>query len=427
LVAVYVHKEITNGIDSALIESAERLLDLAAHEVAEIRAHDGANAPTTILATTVETHTEGKGLHYPLVYQVVDEQQRILLRTSGAPEQPLAKDLAPGFAQTAQWRVYTLRHPDEPLYIHIADSLAYRQRAVLTTMLWLLMPLFGLLPLLVWVVRNLVQRELSPVAQVAQQIQARSGNNLNPIEGETLPQELQIIASSANQLLLRLSEALDVERALAASAAHELRTPLAAARLRLRSALDAQPDGSVRLELEQALRALDHLVRSTEKLLQFSRAGSAAALAREPVDLVKLAADVAQEFWAQPDMLQRLRLSIPEDTDAPVRALGDLDTLAIALRNLLQNAMRHGAGSVVEVQVLFPACIVVRDHGPGVSPDQLDSIKRLFVRKSAQPGFGLGLSIVAMIAERHGGKLELKSPLPDSSEGFQASLWLQPA
>ncbi len=94
-----------------------------------------------------------------------------------------------------------------------------------------------------------------------------------------------------------------MERALAANAAHELRTPLAAARLRLQTALEHDLQ---RNDVQAALDALRTLSHRTEKLLQLSRAESGASLARTRVDLVQLAGTVAQEFWQDPQRAERL-------------------------------------------------------------------------------------------------------------------------
>lgn len=419
--AWYVHQEVADGIDSALIESAERLLDLAVHEAEETGAASGNT--TTVLPT----HPATRGINHSLIYQIVDASNRVVLRTSDSPQAPLAATLAAGFIETPEWRVYTLRHPREPLYIHIADSIAYRQKLVLSAMLWLLLPLLGVLPLLAWLVRVVTQRELASVSEVAGQIRQRSGTDMRPIENVDLPEELKAIVSSTNHLLVRLAEALDIERALAASTAHELRTPLAAARLRLQSALDADPPPAVREDLIEAAGSLDRIVRRTEKLLQLSRAGSGAALSREPVDLLTVAATVAQEFWAWPAHLRRLRLRAPDESLPPVIARGDVDSIGIALRNLIENALRHAGDSKVEIELHAPATLVVKDHGPGVPADQLAHIHERHIRNGAAAGFGLGLSIVSMIAEKHGGRLVLASPLADGSPGFSASLQLPPA
>jgi two-component system, OmpR family, sensor kinase len=247
-----------------------------------------------------------------------------------------------------------------------------------------------------------------------------------------MPQELHSVGDHVNRLLARLAHALDVERALAANAAHELRTPLAAVRLRLTTALE----GHLRREdVQAALEALNTLSHRAEKLLQLSRAESGAALGHQHISLEQLAATVAQEFWSLPGLRDRVALLLPEGeeesrtSETPFQqAWGDIDSLAIALRNLVENALRYGGDGPVEITVEAPCTLVVRDHGPGVAPQRLQTLRQRHVRDSAErTGYGLGLSIVATIMERHRGRLELHSPLPASgASGLEARLVLSP-
>jgi two-component system OmpR family sensor kinase len=238
-----------------------------------------------------------------------------------------------------------------------------------------------------------------------------------------LPQELRSVSENVNRLLDRLSQSLDVERALAANAAHELRTPLAAARLRLQTALehDLRRD-----DVQAALDALQMLSHRAEKLLQLSRAESGASLARTRVDLVQLAGTVAQEFWQDREINERLVLKVP-DSAAPI-ALGDVDALAIALRNLVENALHYGGEGRVVLEVAAPCTLVVRDAGPGVNAEQLQTLQQRHVRHgSDRTGYGLGLSIVTTIVEKQNARLELASPPAGAARGFEARIVLRPA
>ena len=332
--------------------------------------------------------------------------------------------LVPGFANTAAWRVYTLRHPGRDIYMQVADPLGDRRKAVNRTMVGLILPLAAVLPLLALLLRRIARRELRVLGELSQQISLRDGRLLHPIDLPGLPRELRSVEDHVNRLLQRLSHALDVERALAANAAHELRTPLAAARLRLQTALE---HGLGRADVEAAVAALQTLSRRAEKLLQLSRAESSVPLVREPVDLGRLAATVAQEFWQEERAADRLDLVSAHDGPAPV-ALGDFDALAIALRNLVENALDYAGASPVEL-IVGPGCrLTVRDHGPGVPGDRLQALRQRHVRQSAdRTGYGLGLSIVGTIAEKHGARLVLTSPLAGGENGFEARLELMPA
>lgn len=411
----YVDREINHNFDNELAEVSHRMFDMAVQELDKLQ-RSSPDAKTPLIAPPQLFPTNA------VRYRLVDLQERVLLRSAEASGSAFDVSLAPGFANTGPWRVYTVRHPTRGLFLQVADPLYERRRALNRTLLGLIIPLGAVLPLLALVLRNVARTELRVLQELAGEIEQRSGTDLRPIRLPGLPKELRSVGDHVNQLLERLSQSLDVERALAANAAHELRTPLAAARLRLQTALehDLQRD-----EVLAALEALQVLGHRTEKLLQLSRAESGASLTRARIDLVQLAGTVAQEFWQAPEVNERLTLKVP-DTEPPI-ALGDVDALAIALRNLVENALRYGRGRVV-IEVMSPCTLSVRDFGPGVSPEQLHTLQQRHVRHgSDRAGYGLGLSIVGSIVEKLGGRLDLISPPVGAATGFEARIVLKPA
>ena len=414
----YIGGEIDYNFDSELAEISHRLFDIALDRIDDAPPQgNGAHSPLIVPAPAAFAASA-------VPFQVVDAQTRVLARSAGTPEHIFDVPLVAGFANADGWRIYTLQHPSRGVFLQVADPLAERSKAVNRTLLGLILPLSAVLPLLALLLRRIARSELRVLDDLSQEIALRDGQLLLPIRLPGLPRELQSVQGHVNRLLERLAQALDVERALAANAAHELRTPLAAARVRLQTALD---HGLQRSEVEAALAALHTLGKRTEKLLQLSRAESSAPLARERVDLVQLAATVAQEFWQEARAVDRLDLVTPEDGSTPI-TLGDLDALAIAMRNLVENALQYGGTGPVELVVGSDCRIVVRDHGAGVDPAHLHTLQQRHVRHSAQrTGYGLGLSIVATIAHKHGAQLLLESPPPGQLQGFQATLVLQPA
>lgn len=423
----YMQHELTEQLDAGLIESAERLLDLAAHDA---RNHQNPTERDGTLYRLEVPHSNlSGGRHDVLLYQVVNDRNELLLRSADAPLAPLPVPLKTGFFDTPSLRTYTLAHPTLPMFIHVGDPLAHRSAARTETLVGLLVPLLVILPLLGLLIRTVTQRVLAPAGALAVELQQRDGNHLAALPGQGLPDELQTIVDSANHLLHRLSDALDTERALAANAAHELRTPLAAVRLNLQTALGHVPPGVACSDIQSALQSLDRLSRRCEKLLQLSRAESGAALAQDRVNLGQVAAAVAQEFWADGALLQRLQLVLPEDDDIWVR--GDFDALAIALRNLIENAVRYAPLGAIVLQVALPAICSVRDSGPGMEPELIGQLQQRHHRNGHSvttthtPGYGLGLSIVATIVERQGGTCMLQSPPPGHTTGLQADLCLR--
>jgi two-component system OmpR family sensor kinase len=411
----YVDREINHNFDNELAEVSHRMFDMAVQELEKLQPPGAASAAPVIAPKQLFAADA-------VMYQVVDIHERVLLRSAEAPTDAFDVPLAAGFANNHAWRVYTVRHPTLGLYFQVADPLDERRTALNRTLVGLIIPLGAVLPLLALVLRKVARTELRVLQQLAGEIEKRSGADLRPIALPGLPSELRAVGDHVNSLLERLSQSLDVERALAANAAHELRTPLAAARLRLQTALEHELR---RDDVQAALDALQMLGHRTEKLLQLSRAESGASLARTRVDLVQLAGAVAQEFWDDPHTVERLALKVPDEV-APV-ASGDVDALAIALRNLVENALRYGGAGRVVIEVMAPCTLAVRDFGAGVSAEQLRTLQQRHVRHSAdRAGYGLGLSIVGTIVEKHGAALELASPPPGASSGFEARIVLPP-
>lgn len=412
----YTDREISFNFDNELVEVSHRFFDIALDHLDAAGPRDATEGPLVL-------PSPGSFADADLLYQIVAPDTRVLARSAEAQPEQFDVPLAPGFENTHGWRVYTLSHPTRPLFMQVADPLHERREAVNRTLVGLGIVMVAMLPLLALLLRRIARRELQVLDALTHEISLRDGQQLTPIALPGLPRELRSVEDHVNRLLDRLSRALDVERALAANAAHELRTPLTAARLRLQTALE---HGLHRDDVQAAIAALQTLSRRTEKLLQLSRAESSAPYTREPVDLAQLATTVAQEFWQDDRAADRLDLVTAYEGPAPV-ARGDFDALAIALRNLLENALSYAGDSAVEL-IVGPGCaIAVRDHGPGVSSDRLQTLQQRHVRQSAdRTGYGLGLSIVATIAAKHDAQLQLTSPLAGETGGFEARLLLTP-
>jgi signal transduction histidine kinase len=229
--------------------------------------------------------------------------------------------------------------------------------------------------------------------------------------GERLPvpptgDELERLATTLNAMLARLEAALQRERDFVADAGHELRTPLALLRTELELALrHADSLDEFRAALLNASRETDRLAQLAEGLLLIARSdGGRIPLKLEPLDADDLLADVSARFqWRADESNRKLVCSAEPGT----RLDGDRLRLEQALGNLVDNAFRHGAGSIrlgaradngsVELHV--------RDEGDGFPPQFLDSAFERFSRPArAGDGSGLGLSIVHAIAAAHGGE-----------------------
>lgn len=435
LVAWYVNHQIQENFDVELVESAHRQLYPALLEVQIAHPRVSMQAALDAAASRdpiVMGELPGFGHSEPLLLQLRGRDGGVLLRTKATPASPFAVPLQQGFYDTEDYRVFSLYDAQYQVWLQLADPLEERKETSHRTIAGLGLVLMVVLPILAWLVTTVARRELRMVGVLQTQITARSGSNLQPLSVEGMPQELRVVGEGVNQLLERLGEALNVERSLAANAAHELRTPLAEVRLRLHTAIDhaheqarshgmSAATGAVPVQdVQAALHSLEVLSHRTERLLQLSRAEGGDRAHFSSVNLVQLVEQVAQEFWQQAAAQKRLDCVTPDDQDA-VWAWGDIDSLAIVLRNLIDNALRHSDGMVV-VQVLAAphAALVVRDSGAGLSAAQIALIQQRHARMDRQHvGYGLGMSIVKTIADKHGAQLVLLSPPAGMPHGLE--------
>jgi len=207
---------------------------------------------------------------------------------------------------------------------------------------------------------------------------------------------LVLLAAAAGHLLSGRSmrpavRALDQQEQFLAEAAHELRTPLATLQLVTESGL-REPDRAAEA-LTRSTRLAAQLGRLVSGLLVRARLAAGTVTAeREPLRLDLLVEQIIEGY----DVVLDAR---------PCIVLGDPDLLGQAVRNLVDNAVRHGGDTAVVVTVA-DGRVGVRDHGPGVPEADRE---RMFERTATgdRGGTGIGLAIVRWVAELHGGSARL--------------------
>lgn len=218
--------------------------------------------------------------------------------------------------------------------------------------------------------------------------------------------EMARLAASFDGMLTALEISLRQQRQLVADASHELRTPLTSLRTNLELLARGQP-----ADPEERQQVLVELVSQMERLSTL--VGDLIDLARDeeatlPIEDVRLDEVVADAITDVRGRYPRVRFdAVLEETT--VRGTGP--RLARAVTNLLDNAGKWSpVGGVVEVSVVAGE-VSVRDHGPGVAPEDAPRVFDRFWRASnarSLPGSGLGLSIVKQVAESHGGSVTLE-------------------
>ena len=329
------------------------------------------------------------------------------------PHTVLPRTTTLGFATVStsegRWRVFGVQALTR--VIQVAQPMSVRERRAAELALQTLKPFALLLPVLALLIWFAVGHALEPLGRLTALVKARRVNALDALPEAGLPEEVQPLVQALNELLERLSAALERERAFMADAAHELRTPLTALHLQMAMLAHASGESERTAAMETLSAGVQRAIRLVEQLLALARQEPRIGTPHVPVRLDDLAREVVRELVPLADA-GTIDLGVAAAQPATVQ--GDADALRTLLRNLIDNAVRYTpAGGRVDVAVerapAGGAVLTVTDDGPGIPPGERARVFDRFYRRAGTepPGSGLGLAIVATIATAHAARVEL--------------------
>jgi signal transduction histidine kinase len=230
-----------------------------------------------------------------------------------------------------------------------------------------------------------------------------------------LPQEVLPLAEAINQALDRLEKGFRIQREFMADAAHELRTPLSV----LRTHIDMLQDKGVASTLRPHI---DVMGRMVGQLLELAELEISTVGAEDCADLAAVCSE-AISIMAPIALANRKTIELT-GTPGPVWIRGNAEMLFRAIRNLVENAVRHTAiGTTVEVEVGSEGTVSIKDRGPGIPASERKLIFSRFWRRDrrSQDHAGLGLSIVERAIQIHGGSVRVDER-PGGGAVFSVSL-----
>jgi two-component system OmpR family sensor kinase len=397
--------------DSALQEVAERILSIAVVELTNSTDESDADESGARKISPLDADREY------LTYAVYDSKNRVVLYSHEAHRKLFAGKPRLGFWSHDGYRLYGAQAVSGAYRIAVAEPLKHRRSTLLQTLAALAWPIAALLPLAMLWVWWLTRARLKPMMRLSEAIRHRDETDLTSITLEGLQVEFLPLHESINRLMQRMTRALEAERTFTSSAAHELRTPIAAALVQVQRLARELKDEPQR-QRAQALEAeLKRLTRLAEKLLQLARAEGAGVLRETPSDLVPILALTLEDFRHE-RAANRLHADMPDSVLSRI----DPDAFGILARNLIENALNHSpAGTPVKITLSALGKFSVCNDSAVIPPDQLSLLKQRFERaRTDGPGSGLGLAIAESIARAAKGRLELFSPAPGKKDGFLA-------
>jgi len=393
LMYLHLNQQVSKTLDQRLASSATMVAGLIARQ------------PEMLLATSENPlllEPEGEGV----ACQIRAPSGEVLLQTSGARGASLSES-PPGFSTRSigeeKWRLYTLNQ--DGVFITTADRMSERAMLENGIILVMVVPfslaLFGSLVVLWWGVRG----GLRPLQRLHDELRQRDPTNLEPVRIGEAPSELAPVVDTLNGLLARVGRTVAREQRFASDAAHEFRTPLTGIKTHLQVARRVTGDKQ-QLALTNAEKGVVRLQRVTEQLLMLARLEQGSAWQEEKGSSVN---DIIETVLA--DMPEQGRMLIENCVDGE-RVAVPLTLAAVALRNLIENALKYSANDcIVKVnqeanaglENTVAVCFLVRDSG---GPERSDARwPQNETEASAPASHGLGLKIVETITTQYGGSL----------------------
>ena len=311
--------------------------------------------------------------------------RRALVLGQHAP--PVAREVmiaAVELPQSAGWIVVRLPVPPS-------------ERALLLTLTGQTLLLFALLFGAIALILGQITKPLAALTTRLERFSAKQ-NADGPLEPQG-PDDLRRLITAHNAMEARLSAMLDEKDVMLGAIGHDLKTPLAALRVRIESVEDDAERGKM-------ARTIEDITRSLDDILSLARVGRPSD-PLEPAELGALVGQVAEEFE---DMGEPVTFTpASERIVLPLRATW----LRRAVRNLTVNALRYGRNARIGLaREGSNAVIRIDDDGPGIPEDQIAAMLEPFTRgdpsrNSGTGGAGLGLTLARAIADQHGGTLKL--------------------
>ncbi len=394
------NRDINSVYDAELVQVAQLLAVATAHEAEE---HD---------LDDYEADLSRAGYTFPLIFQIWNHSDRLMVRGPDAPRHPLSTSREDGFSDVTingdGWRVFTMNLTEQDFRVQVARSHSVRQRLVNEFVVDVIKPLLLALPLfgMLWLV---VHRGLEPLRQVSRLIAERDYRHLNPVTVEHIPEESLHLVDEINALLLRLKESISRNSRFTADVAHELRTPIAGMLIQLQSH-DMDLDETERRQIfDKVRRGLERLSHVVDQLLVLaSIEPERIRQSFEFFDLYATVEDVMSEL--SPLALDK-RIELELMANEPIEVYGNHELMTIMLSNLVGNAIKftpqNGRILVQIVRVTDGVSLSIEDTGPGIPVEKKAWVFERLNRVAKGDGSGLGLSIVKEICQLHQASISL--------------------
>lgn len=420
LVFCWLYFELEKRLQNTLDER----LSASAHMVARLIQQ----LPVDEIANTVNAVQQDHSTPNLIACQVslfssnISANHQVIAKTLGSPESLSTRKigLSTWSENGVEWRSYVLQKGQ--IQVVAAEKLQLRYSLLKQILQSVLIPLIITLILCIFLILWIIRVEFQPLDQIAQRLGHKKQNlsdastYLIELKTQNIPREIQPFVDGLLELIHNLHQSLENEKSFSAFAAHELRSPLTAIKTnvqlsQLMLSKSEKNQSKIDFNLQQAEASIQRYEQLLEQLLLLSKT----EIQTQHPSMETT--DVAQTLQQVISELEQKYSDLPENLDIDWENIFTIGlphpTLAIVLKNLIENAYLH-AQSTTPIQVYMDkGDLMVVDTGDGLTDAELALLTQRFWRKSSQnAGHGLGLSLVKLLLDKYGFSIQFLHNLP---------------
>jgi len=412
------------GVYNATTDEADEIFDAEMAQIARMLEHFINTESITANSSQLQKNRGKTSILQPgephkyrekLFFVIRDGDGNNLIDPGLAPDLSMIKN-SPGYQRLElegnEWIIYTRKSNQQGIWIIIGEQADIRSEINEHLGSALLVPLFLLLPVILFLLWKIVGLALKPLHSVVDQVRRQDITRLTQVEADGIPEEIEPLIAALNQMIVKLDAGYGRERRFVSDASHELRNPLAALLINVDNAIEENQNpepGDSLLSMKLSIIRLSHLVR---QLFELSHSEIPLVSQNfEIVDIVSLCQRVAESHSeAATQKHQTLNLKLPT-TECSIKGVEPL--LSSLVSNLLDNAIKYCAdGSEIRLGIELEnkdLILSFDDSGEGLDADTCLKVTGRFYRagNTGATGAGLGLSIVKTIADLHSATMQL--------------------